>query len=197
MLSVFLDRETYLHWLGELADVWSIGAGLAAARPHAHPAGLSGWLGLRGPRAGTWGPLSRGRSSAATIDEDAPAPAPSATDRSWARLRTDTNCRLRRGAWYPVAELGLLEVVVEVCGSPRPVSRHLLEISPYPPTMWTVVPRPRAAAPLPASWGARYAVCPKCQDRAPIGGGRPPRLRCWRCHGDFHVNWNEAYLSAS
>src|SRR5256885_10376535 len=60
--------------------------------------------------------LFRSCCGAATLPSEAPRPYdgtevrhclgdPRMADVRWARLETDTNCRLRRGAWYRVAGL--------------------------------------------------------------------------------------------
>src|SRR5881397_559044 len=76
----------------------------------------------------------------------------------WARLQADLNCKLRRGAWYRVRELGPLEAVVEVKGKALPVPCAFLKVVEVPPRRWTIVPRPHDAVRYPASWGTRYAV---------------------------------------
>jgi len=113
----------------------------------------------------------------------------------WARLQADVDCQLRRGAWYRVVRVAPLEVVVDVNQRGLSVPRPFLEIAPKSPRRWTVVPRPRRAPRLPPSWGARYAVCPSCRNRAPLDG-RPDSLRCQRCNGLFEIAWDEPYLIA-
>jgi hypothetical protein len=113
----------------------------------------------------------------------------------WARLQTDLNVRLRRGAWYRIRELGPLQSLVEVRGQPVRVPSAFLQIVDSPPRRWTIVTRPSDAVRLPMSWGDRYAVCPSCRDRQPIDG-RPTNLRCRRCKGTFEVGWNERYAPA-
>ncbi|MGH7699571.1 MAG: hypothetical protein ACREMJ_03490 [Gemmatimonadales bacterium] len=116
-------------------------------------------------------------------------------DVQWARLRTDVQSPLRRGAWYRILKLGAAEATVEVKGKPVTVARTVLEIVPAPRLQWTVVPSPRNAPRFPSSWGPHYAVCPNCRDRAPLGG-RPASMRCGRCNGLFDIGWNEPYLAA-
>ena len=113
----------------------------------------------------------------------------------WARLRIDVNCALRRGAWYKIVKLGAQEATVEVKGKSVPVPRGQLEIVPAPRLSWTVVPAPRNAPRFPRAWGAHYAVCPNCRDRARLEG-RPPNMRCHRCNGLFDIAWNDHYLAA-
>ena len=115
----------------------------------------------------------------------------------WARLQTDINNQLRRGAWYPVLRLSATEAVIEVSkGKPTPISRTLLHITPAPGRTWTVVPRPTRAVRLPASWGSSYGVCPNCRNRAPLDN-HPAQLRCQRCNGIFDVAWEEHYLATA
>jgi len=113
----------------------------------------------------------------------------------WARLQADVNCKLRRGAWYRVRELGPLEAVVEVKGKALPVPCAFLKVVETPPRRWTIVPRPHDAVRYPASWGTRYAVCPSCGERAQLEG-HPERIVCPRCRGDFAVAWDEPYNPA-
>ena len=68
-----------------------------------------------------------------------------------------------------------------------------VQIVTQPPRRWSVVPRPKRARELPPEWGAHYAVCPSCRERAALLG-RPRRLECVRCHGEFDVAWDEGYL---
>lgn len=114
--------------------------------------------------------------------------------RQWARLRTDLDCDLRRGAWYRIVKLASLEIVVDVKGKAVSVPRPFVEILAAPPQRWTVVPRPDAAPRLPTHWGPYYAVCPSCGDRAPLLG-RPSSMRCGRCNGLFEIAWTESYLA--
>ena len=108
----------------------------------------------------------------------------------WARLKTDADFRIRRGAWYRILKLGPLEAVLDVRGKPTPIPRPFLDIDARPPMKWTVVKRPRQASRLPASWGTQYAVCPNCRERSALSG-RPAALRCQRCNGQFEVSWAE------
>lgn len=106
----------------------------------------------------------------------------------WARLKTDADYQIRRGAWYRILKMGPMEALLDVRGKPTPVPRPFLDIEFWPPMRWSVVARPRRAARLPASWGTHYAVCPNCRERAPLEG-HPERLRCQRCNGSFDVAW--------
>ena len=80
--------------------------------------------------------------------------------------------------------------VVEVRGQSLQVPSAFLQVRESPPRQWTIVPRPSDAVRLPASWGDRYAVCPSCRERQPIAG-RPRRMACTRCRGEFDVAWTE------
>ncbi|MGE5760864.1 MAG: hypothetical protein ACM37V_10975 [Gemmatimonadota bacterium] len=111
----------------------------------------------------------------------------------WARLQTDVNVKLRRGAWYRVIKLGAVEAVLDVNRKPLSVTRTLLQIVQAPPSRWSVVPAPRNALRFPTSWGKQYGVCPACRGRSPLEG-HPSMMRCTRCNGLYEVAWNEPYL---
>lgn len=111
----------------------------------------------------------------------------------WGRLQLDVSCNLRRGAWYRVLRIEGFQALVDVNATPRPVISALLEISNKPPRHWTVVPRPRDAARLLADVGEPYAVCPSCRNRQWLPG-KPRRMSCARCRGEFAVAWDEQYL---
>ena len=117
------------------------------------------------------------------------------TDVRWARLETDVNCRLRRGAWYRVAGLSSSEATLDVNRQRVPVPRTSVRIIAAPPQYWTVVPRPRDARGLPALWGDKYVVCPGCRNRAQLKGA-PQSMRCARCERTFRVAWEEWFVSA-
>jgi hypothetical protein len=117
------------------------------------------------------------------------------TDVRWARLETDVNCRLRRGAWYRVAGLTSAEATLDVNREQVPVPRTSVKIVTSPPQYWTVVPCPRDARSLPALWGDRYAVCPGCRNRAQLKGA-PHTMRCPRCEQTFRVAWEEWFVGA-
>ena len=108
----------------------------------------------------------------------------------WARLQTDLNIQLRRGAWYRIRLLGALEAVIEVRGRQLQVPTPFIEVIGKPPRKWTVVSRPRDAVHLPPDWGDRYAVCPSCRERQQIVG-RPRLMTCQRCRAEFYVGWKE------
>jgi hypothetical protein len=111
----------------------------------------------------------------------------------WGRLMVDVNCQLRRGAWYRVTQNAPLKAILDVNRRALAVPQFLIEVITKPPRRWTVVPRPRNAHTLPAEWGAVYGVCPACRERAALRG-RPRRLDCSRCGGEFDVAWDESYL---
>jgi hypothetical protein len=108
----------------------------------------------------------------------------------WARLQADLNLKLRRGAWYRITQLDPLQAVVEVGGRLLPIPSAFLQVLERPPRKWSVVPRPSDAVHLPAGCRDRYAVCPSCRERQALGG-RPRRMRCQRCDGDFEVAWSD------
>lgn len=109
----------------------------------------------------------------------------------WARLQADLNVKLRRGAWYRISKLEPLQAVVEVAGHLLQIPSAFLQIIERPPRKWSVVPRPDDAVHVPDTWGDRYAVCPSCRQRQALDG-RPRRMTCKRCAGDFEVAWSEA-----
>src|SRR5256885_17217335 len=74
------------------------------------------------------------------------------------------------------------------------VPHYLIEVVSAPPRRWSVVPRPQNARVLPRDWGAAYAVCPSCRERAALRG-RPRTMECRRCRGQFEIAWDEAYLA--
>jgi hypothetical protein len=110
----------------------------------------------------------------------------------WARVRGDAKVSMRRGAWYEVLALTPDEAVLDVHQQHLSVARSALQIVPTRPQRWSVVARPPDAVRLPLSWGSRYAVCPNCQDRAPLRG-HPTELPCTRCTGVFAVAWDDPY----
>ena len=116
-----------------------------------------------------------------------------AVDPQWARLQSDVKCRLRRGAWYRVAELTLAEATLEVNRVPVPVPRTSLKIVSSPPHYWTIVMRPCDAKSLPVLWGDKYAVCPGCRNRTQLKGA-PQSMRCARCDRTYRVAWEEWFI---
>jgi hypothetical protein len=113
----------------------------------------------------------------------------------WARLKTDIDSPIRRGAWYRVLQLTPRAATLEVRGKQVVIPRAAVETVPQPPLRWTVVPRPRNSVRLPQGWGPEYAVCPGCRERAQLIR-RPVSLRCPKCNGLYDVAWNEPYLAA-
>lgn len=113
----------------------------------------------------------------------------------WARLRVDENRRLRRGAWYRVADITQREATLDVNRRAVAVPRASLEIVSAQPRYWTIVHRPRDAKGLPTLWGDRYAVCPGCRNRAPLRGA-PQNMRCPRCERVFRVDWEDWFAGA-
>jgi hypothetical protein len=79
-----------------------------------------------------------------------------------------------------------LEVVVKVHDRPVLIARPWLELVAVPPARWSVVERSTTARRHLHDLGSRYAVCPSCRERVPLGG-RPSKLRCRRCRGVFGV----------
>ena len=114
-------------------------------------------------------------------------------DPQWARLQVDMNCRVRRGAWYRVADLTSFEARLEVNREQILVPRASLKIVSAPPQHWTIVVRPRDAKSLPMQWGDKYAVCPGCRNRTQLKGA-PQTLRCARCECVFRVGWEEWFI---
>lgn len=105
----------------------------------------------------------------------------------WARLRTDVNCGLRRGAWYRVIRLTQEDAILDVEHKPLTIPRDYLELVSIPPDHWTVVPRPKDAMGPAASWNS-YGVCPNCHHRVPLRHPTP-EARCPKCSGLFKVAW--------
>lgn len=106
----------------------------------------------------------------------------------WARTRVRTSRQMRRGAWYRVVRLGAVDGILEVNARPLSVPRAFLQILPFRPTMWSVVPRVATAANPPASWGSTYGVCPRCSTRSPLGQ-YSLTVCCPNCRGLFRVAW--------
>jgi hypothetical protein len=112
---------------------------------------------------------------------------------NWARLKVHGPYRLRRGAWYAVRAVANEAVMVHVAGRWVRVPWAAVEVTESLPSRWTVVPRPANAVMIPTSWGAHYAVCPRCRHRAPLQG-QPESMQCPRCGKLSPVAWDEAYL---
>jgi hypothetical protein len=170
---------------------------LATRRIVGTAAGCNGPLGydvpprIAGPAQG-WSPLHRARKLQGSLATPTMPPLEHAPH-AWARLRVDTNCALRRGAWYRVLRLTRDQAVLQVTREPVPVERRLVQTVFQPPTRWSVVPRPQDAARVPEQWGTRYAVCPACHGRAPLNDF-PREMRCPHCRGTFEIAWDEHYL---
>jgi hypothetical protein len=111
----------------------------------------------------------------------------------WALVLPNADVKVRRGCWYRILRLGALEVTIEVNRRAIPVRRSLLQIAQAPVSRWSIVSRPRNSIRFPSNWGASYAVCPGCRERAPLEG-HPSSMRCARCNGMFDVDWNAPYL---
>ena len=108
----------------------------------------------------------------------------------WARVMGDSNCSVRRGAWYQVLRLTQDAAVLEVGQRSVSVPRALVQVAPVRPKRWSVVQRPYDAVDLPIAWGSRYAVCPSCRARMRLEPEQPT-LRCRGCGGVFPVAWDE------
>ncbi len=112
---------------------------------------------------------------------------------TWARLRSDYGCPLRRGAWYRVLSVSPLEAVVDVDKKPVLLPREYVEIVASRPSRWTVVREVERSPRVPSEMTGRYAVCPSCRERMSLRGD-PTNLRCRRCNGVFEVGWGERYF---
>jgi len=112
---------------------------------------------------------------------------------TWARLRSDYGCPLRRGAWYRVLSVSPLEAVVDVDKKPVLLPREYVEIVASRPSRWTVVREVERSPRVPSEMSGRYAVCPSCRERMSLRGD-PTNLRCRRCNGVFEVGWSERYF---
>ena len=112
---------------------------------------------------------------------------------TWARLRSDYGCPLRRGAWYRVLSVSPLEAVVDVDKKPVLLPREYVEIVADRPSRWTVVREVERSPRVPIEMTGRYAVCPSCRERMSLRGD-PTNLRCRRCNGVFEVGWGERYF---
>lgn len=108
----------------------------------------------------------------------------------WARIRGDINCRVRRGAWYQIAQLTPDFAVLRFGQRSVSVPRDLLHIAPVRPRRWSVVRRPYDAVDMPRSWGARYGVCPACQHRMPLDYDQI-EANCDRCGSQGPIAWRE------
>jgi len=109
----------------------------------------------------------------------------------WARTRVRTCRDLRRGAWYRVMRATPVEGVLEVNRRLVTVPRSFLQILPFRPQLWSVVPRVATAPQPPLSWGSTYGVCPQCSARAALAP-HAPKVSCPRCNGLFPVAWEDS-----
>jgi hypothetical protein len=109
----------------------------------------------------------------------------------WARTRVRTSRDLRRGAWYRVTRATPTEGVLEVNRRLVTVPRSFLQILPFRPQLWSVVPRVANAPQPPPSWGPSYGVCPQCSARASLGQ-HAVKVSCPRCNGLFAVAWEDS-----
>lgn len=112
----------------------------------------------------------------------------------WARLNTDVDCPLRRGAWYRVLSSTTLEVMVDVQGASVAVARPFVELRTVPPREWTVVWHAKDARKGPEQLQSGYVVCPNCRNRAVLPFTHVPKLHCPRCKGLFPIAWDEHVL---
>src|SRR5438093_11963281 len=94
-------------------------------------------------------------------------------DPQWARLQVDVNCRVRRGAWYRVADLTSAEARLDVNRAQIPVPRASLKIVTALPHHWTIAARPHDARSLPAQRSDKYSGCPGCPHRLELKGAAP------------------------
>ncbi len=121
------------------------------------------------------------------------------TSFQWARLKGggakekagDAKPALRQGAWYRILKLSATDAVLDVRGKPVTLPRGGLQLSSTQEMRWSVVPSPKNSPRFPSSWGARYAVCPNCRDRARLEG-QPAGMRCHRCNGFFEIAWGSS-----
>src|SRR5439155_26381100 len=99
----------------------------------------------------------------------------------WSRTRVRTCRDLRRGAWYRVMRATPAADVLEVNRRLVTVPRPFLQILPFRPQLWSVVPRVANAPQPPLSWGPSYGVCPQCSARASLGQ-HALKVSCPRCN---------------
>jgi len=115
--------------------------------------------------------------------------------KSWARLRVDVDCGLRRGGWYEALSAGEEELTLAVHGRPKVFPRNIFEVSTAGPSRWTIVSQAGNQSQIPQRWRDGYAVCPSCNWRQLLFG-KPNRMLCEGCYQEFEVNWDELYLNA-
>ncbi len=112
----------------------------------------------------------------------------------WARTWVRSSRNARRRAWSPVIRLTPSRGTLLINRQPLTVPRSFLQILPFRPQMWSVVPRlPNAAYP-PLAWGSSYGVCPSCSARAPLGQ-HALKVCCPRCNNVFPVAWADSAWS--
>lgn len=111
----------------------------------------------------------------------------------WARLSEDSNCGLRRGAWYRITGVEPGRAVVDVGGgSEMPIPKDILEITSSRPAIWTVVVNSGKSLSFSARGGKQYAVCPCCRERQ-MPMGQQTTMRCRKCNGLFDVAWDQPF----
>ena len=115
-------------------------------------------------------------------------------DKRWARLQTDADVPLRRGAWYRVLSLTSESALLGISRGFVRVSPALLEFRAQIPPFWSVVRQPEPVPQLPAAHRAGYAVCPGCSHRVPLPQIPMQQLRCPKCHESAEIAWDDAYL---
>jgi hypothetical protein len=106
--------------------------------------------------------------------------------RPWARVVGDVNMRVRRGAWYEVIRLTPDAALLDVNRRTLNVPRAAVQVLSVRPREWSVVPRPYDAVDLPVAWGSRYAVCPRCSQRASLSDGHE-KMQCPGCREVFSI----------
>jgi len=115
---------------------------------------------------------------------------------SWARVTTDLNLGLRRGAWYRVIRETAGQVILDVDHQPVTVLREYLEFVTVRPDRWTIVERRRDAAGPRAAGDDSYGVCPNCNHRAALV--HPVvEARCSKCGGTFLIDWSAPFLAGN
>jgi len=103
----------------------------------------------------------------------------------WAEIVRLCVHRLRRGTWYPVLDASRPDMVtLDVGGTPFEVARECVHLADRRPMAWSVV---RDDDPNPF-FGAEYAVCPTCLERAPLRG-QEQALTCPACGSTHPVDW--------
>jgi hypothetical protein len=106
--------------------------------------------------------------------------------RPWAQVVGDVNVRVRRGAWYEVIRLTPDAALLDVNRQTLTVPRSAVQVHAVRPRAWSVVARPYDAVDLPLGWGSRYAVCPRCSQRASLKDQRGA-MQCPGCAEVFSI----------